>query len=96
MSTNIFDASILLPGLRLVLSESAMETDDVAPTERDSILVHVKQFDGDLSFLSSQKVLMQASYESEENEEKDDEDEENDDEDEPKNWEGKRGADEKD
>ena len=63
--TSVYDAEILLPGLKLVRGGSADVPDDVQGLTKDgSILVFLKQFGGDLgSALGNQKMWVRAMYE---------------------------------
>ena len=63
--TSVYDAEILLPGLKLVEGGSAVVPGDVQGLTKDgSILVLLKQFDGDLgSALGNQKMWVRAMYE---------------------------------
>ena len=67
MTSSIFDASVLLPGLKLKASKGVEVPEDVKSLTKDgSMLVFLKKFDGDLMMLRDQIMFLEATYESRE------------------------------
>ncbi len=67
MTSSIFDASVLLPGLKLKASEGVEVPEDVKSLTKDgSMLVFLKKFDGDLIMFRDQIMFLEATYESRE------------------------------
>ena len=62
---SIFDAKVLLPGLKLIPSKGVEVPSEVQSlTDDGSILVFLKKFDGNLSLFRDQKILLEATYQS--------------------------------
>ena len=63
----IYDARVLLPGLKLTQSKDVVVPDDVkALTSDGSMLVFLKKFEGNLSLFRDHNMFLEAVYENRE------------------------------